>query len=90
MNNQANQAHDPFDNRSDVFSNEEEINNEKDEKEKKGVKNPKWTRIMSMDGYLKDSLASYRLEDDLERDRLDYNSEDAISSDDEHCLFDPQ
>jgi hypothetical protein len=52
MNNHENQAFDYFEDRSGALSNEDELNREKNESNKKGVKNPKWTRVMSLNGYM--------------------------------------
>jgi hypothetical protein len=44
---------------------------------------------MSMNGYTQHSITTFLLEDDLQRDREDYNSEDDVSFNKDYCLFDP-
>lgn len=53
------------DNMDDILSNNGDVTQEQDNTERKGVKNPKWTRIMREDDHLKDSVASFLVEEDL-------------------------
>jgi hypothetical protein len=55
-------SHSNQDNRSDIYSLFDDYLNEQDEKENKGVKKPKWTRIMSENGLFQNSIASFPLE----------------------------
>lgn len=68
----------------------DEYQYEQENTEKKGVKKPKWTRIMTQNGYFQNSIAIFPLEDDLKRVYEDLTDQDSLSSGDDDCLFDPQ